>query len=137
MDKGLQKEYTQKAVLTAEALLQRRGIIEKRLDAKVELETGLGVFRFRVPTINDIRDASGYQVGGVDRENEMMIYICSDEPNLREKEIQESFVGENGHFLDVVEKIFLPGEIQQLAENLMIKAGYERKAVKVMEEVKN
>ena len=74
------------------------------------------------------RDANDMEPGEGDK---YMCYECIKEPDIKSKEVQEAF--ECASPMDVVELIFAPGEIPQIAIECMRLAGY----MGGVEEVKN
>ena len=74
------------------------------------------------------RDANDMEPGEGDK---YMCYECIKEPDIKSKEVQEAF--ECASPMDVVELIFAPGEIPQIAIECMKLAGY----MGGVEEVKN
>ncbi len=63
-----------------------------------------------------------------------MVYQCVKEPNLKDKELQEAY--ECTEPLDIVERIFLPGEIAGIADQIMKLSGFGS-VNKVAKELKN
>ena len=131
MEKQLQTEFKAKSRLTAQALLEKRGLIEDKKNKILELEVeGLGVLAFRLPDDEDIREAQDCE-----DEDVMLIYSCAIEPSLKDAELQAGFGCTIP--IEIVDKIFLPGEKQRVAAKLMEAAGFRRDAVKVVENIKN
>ncbi len=65
-----------------------------------------------------------------------VVYQCVTEPALKSKELQDAF--ECVEPMEIVEKIFLPGEISAIAKELLELAGYDQDGVKkVTDDVKN
>ena len=132
MDKNLQDEFKTKATLSAKDLIAKKGLIEKKKTKNINLEvSGLGLMTFRTPSTEDLMDANEYS----GRSQDYLIFNCSVEPNLRNKELQDAFEAEEP--VDIVNKVFLPGEISELAERLTESAGFNDKAVKLVDDLKN
>lgn len=112
-----------KTKLTLEELLRRK---EQMLQAKktkrtqdLYIKSLDAVITIEEPTGELCRDANDMDAGEGDK------YMCLEsvrEPNLKSRELQEAF-GCNEP-MDIVEKIFLPGEIPQIAIACMKLAGY-------------
>ena len=123
---------TKRTKLTLAELLRRK---EQMLaDKKVKKTKDLyiksidAVITITEPDAALCRDANDMEPGEGDK---YMCYECITEPNLRSKEVQEAF--ECASPMDVVELIFAPGEIPQIAIECMKLAGY----MGGVEEVKN
>ena len=82
----------------------------KSLDATITIEEPDGAL---------CRDANDMEAGEGDK---YMCYECIVEPNLKDKELQESFGCKEP--MDIVEMIFKAGEIPQIAIECMKLAGY-------------
>ena len=65
------------------------------------------------------RDVQGMEAGEGDK---YMCYECIVEPNLKDAELQEQFGCANP--MDIVDVIFAPGEIPQIAVECLKLAGY-------------
>lgn len=63
-----------------------------------------------------------------------MVYSCCIEPNLKDKELQQAYGCKEP--VEIVEKIFKPGEIVQLSEMCLNLAGYGV-GVKRVKDLKN
>lgn len=65
-----------------------------------------------------------------------VVYQCVTEPALKSKELQDAF--ECVEPMEIVEKIFLPGEISAIAKELLELAGYDEDGVRnVTDDIKN
>lgn len=138
MENNLQKDLNARKAMKAEDLLKKKDLLKARFNQSVLLEVGdLGLFKFRVPTRDDMKDALGFKLNGEDFENEMFIYTCCVEPSLKTEEIQALKEDKNDHPVEVVNQIFLEGEIGYIAKTLIEKAGFSDEAVKVIEDTKN
>ena len=82
----------------------------KSIDAVITIEE---------PTAALCRDANDMEAGEGDK---YMCYECIKEPNLKSQEAQEAFGCADP--MDIVEYIFAPGEIPQIAIECMKLAGY-------------
>ena len=123
---------TKRTKLTLAELLRRK---EQMLaDKKIKKTKDLyiksidAVITITEPDAALCRDANDMEPGEGDK---YMCYECITEPNLRSKEVQEAF--ECASPMDVVELVFAPGEIPQIAIECMKLAGY----MGGVEEVKN
>ena len=121
-------------ILDAKTLLERKNLLEKRKQKEFEVEVkDLGVFKLRTPTTADLIDAREY--GGGDYENEFIVYTCTVEPNLKSQELQQGFEVKDP--VDIVNEIFLPGEVAELATILVKSAGFNNEVAKVVDDTKN
>ena len=82
----------------------------KSIDATITIEEPTGAL---------CRDANDMDAGEGDK---YLCYECIKEPNLKSKEVQEAF--NTAVPMDVVDVIFAPGEIPQIAIECMKLAGY-------------
>lgn len=118
--------------LTLSELLRRK---EQMLEAKKTKKTADlyvksidSVITIEEPDGALCRDANDMEPGEGDK---YMCFECIKEPNLKAKEVQEAFGCAVP--MDVVEIVFAPGEIPQIAIECMKLAGY----MGGVEEVKN
>ncbi|NLY09364.1 MAG: hypothetical protein GXZ11_05635 [Tissierellia bacterium] len=124
----------QNALINAKTLIEKKILIQKKKTKPVHISIqDLGTFKFRTPDMSDVIDSTSFKGGG--HEDQYLIYTCCEEPNLRDKELQETY--ECSEPFDIVDKIFLPGEIQRTAKLLTEACGYKEDAAKVVEEIKN
>ena len=82
----------------------------KSIDATITIEEPTGAL---------CRDANDMEPGEGDK---YMCYECIVEPNLKDAEVQKQFGCTNP--MDIVDVIFAPGEIPQIAIECMKLAGY-------------
>ena len=127
--------------MTSKALIAMKTDIDKRKDERLCVTIGdLGEWEFMVPSAADMLDAQAYEqnhgktadsVGDV-----FLVYSMCLTPDLRDKELQEAY-GARGPA--IVNALLRPGEVQELTEALMAKAGYDKSVVEIKkaEEVKN
>jgi len=71
---------------------------------------------------------------GMDNGDEHLVYQCVKEPNLKDANLQKEFGCVEP--MEIVNKIFDPGEVPQIAQQIMKLAGYSD-SVKVVEDLKN
>ncbi len=65
-----------------------------------------------------------------------LIYECTVEANLKDKTLTNAF--ECREPMDIVNKLFLPGEIFALSKQIMLNAGYGKDIeAKIHEDLKN
>ncbi|MCW6678158.1 hypothetical protein NH286_03190 [Anaerococcus sp. NML200574] len=127
------------AKLSAKELLAKKNIIEDKKNKKIEIEVpDIGTFTFRLPSIADYEDAQAY---GKNRDNpgyeqnKYLIYACCLDPKLDDEELMKGF--EVKAAVDLIDKLMLVGEVSSIATILVEKAGFDKEALKVVEEVKN
>lgn len=124
--------------VSAKDLINNRKLIEERKDDQIEIEVpDVGAFLFRLPTINDYQDA---QAKAKNRQNEAMenkylIYTCCVEPGLNNKELQDAY--ECKEPIDIVDKLFMIGEIASIAQILVDNAGFNNDYKTVVKKAKN
>lgn len=127
-----------KEKLTAKDLLAKKDIIRERMNAKITLDTELGEITFRMPTREDIMDSQAYtNPSGADKSSEFLIYSTILEPDLRDAELQAEFLDKGEDPMNIVNKVFLAGEVVTVAMTLLNESGYSDESVKVVREVKN
>ncbi|MDU7245383.1 MAG: hypothetical protein E7K64_00785 [Clostridia bacterium] len=128
--------------ITSKDLIAMKTDIEKRKNERLHVTIGdLGDWEFMVPSAADMLDAQAYEthhgktadsVGDV-----YLVYSMCVAPDLHDQELQEAY-GTKGP--GIVNALLRPGEVQELTEALMEKAGYVDKSVveiEKAEEVKN
>ena len=124
--------------ISAKDLIKKKKIIEDKKDKQIEIvvpETG--TFLFRVPTLLDYEDAEAYgkkRDNGYE-ENKFLIHACCLEPNLKDSELLEAYGVKNP--IDIVDKLFMVGEVSSIATTLVQKAGFDKDSYKVVEKAKN
>lgn len=97
-------------MLRAKKTKRTQDLYIKSLDAVITIEEPTGAL---------CRDANDMDAGEGDK---YMCFECVKEPNLQAPELREAFGCTEP--MDIVEKIFLPGEIPQIAIACMRLAGY-------------
>lgn len=97
-------------MLESKKVKKTQDLYVKSIDAIITIEE---------PTGTLCRDANDMEPGEGDK---YMCYECIKEPNLKSKEVQEAFGCAEP--MDVVDVIFAPGEIPQIAIECMKLAGY-------------
>jgi len=125
--------------VSAKDLINNRKLIEDRKDDQVEIEVpDVGAFIFRLPTINDYQDAEAKAKNRSDDptiSNKHLIYTCCVEPALNDKELQDAY--ECNEPIDIVEKLFMIGEITSIAQILVDQAGFNNDYKTVVKKAKN
>lgn len=125
----------QNALLNAKTLLEKRDLIEKKKNRKINIEVkDVGTFKFRIPTTLDIVDAKAFENG--ERDEQYMIYTCCESPQLNDEELLKGFNCEDDPY-SLIDKIFLPGEVTSIASKLIQESGYKEEYVKVVDDIKN
>lgn len=121
------------AKLTLQELIAQKSEIEKKKSARYEITTSIGEIICVTP------DAALYSELLDSREdtfktNCKMLYSCCVEPDLTDGDLRKVY----GCFepTDIVAKIFLPGEISKICDELMRLSGFrERPVAKLVETV--
>lgn len=122
------------AVLTLDELLQKKDILRKRKEETFVIGVkDIGDFKFRVPDARDIDDANSYLDG--EMADAYIINACAVEPIFNTEALREAYGVSTG--IDVVNAIFLSGEVASISGEIVKKAGYREGLVKVVEETKN
>ena len=119
--------------ITLQELIRRK---EQMLESKKQPKTATlfikslgGTITIESPTAALARDAQETENGDA-----YMVYSCVVEPCLKSKELQEAFGCVEP--MEIVDKIFAPGEIPQIAVECLKLAGYID-GVKAVNDVKN
>ena len=109
--------------LTLAELLRRKGQMLESKETKKTLDLYVksidAVITVEEPSGALCRDANDMEPGEGDK---YMCYECIVEPNLKDAEVQKQFGCTNP--MDIVDVIFAPGEIPQIAIECMKLAGY-------------
>lgn len=124
--------------ISAKDLIKKKQLIEDKKDKQIEIEVPeTGTFLFRIPTLMDYEDAEAYgkkRDNGYE-ENKFLLHSCCLEPNLKDPELLEAFEVKNP--IDIVDKLFMVGEVSSIATTLVQKAGFDKDSYKVVEKAKN
>ena len=119
--------------ITLAELIRRK---EQMLESKKKPKTATlyikslgGTITIESPTSDLARDAQD-----MDNGDAYMVYSCVTEPCLKSKELQMAF--ECVEPMEIVEKVFEPGEIPQIAVECLKLAGYVD-GVKAVDDIKN
>lgn len=99
-----------------ERLLQARKAPEKK---ELYVKSLNGTIVIERPSLSLCTDAAKMEGEAADA---YMVYQCVKEPNLKSDELREAFGVSDP--LDVVQAIFLPGEISGIAAECIVLAGY-------------
>lgn len=97
-------------MLESKKVKKTQDLYIKSIDATITIEEPTGAL---------CRDANDMEPGEGDK---YLCYECIIEPNLKSKEVQDAF--DCAVPMDVVDIIFAPGEIPQIAIECMKLAGY-------------
>lgn len=126
--------------ITLKALLEKKEQIlnskKTRKTAELYVKSLDGTITVIAPNRAIITDSA--EMGGDDGTmgDVYIVYQCVTEPALKSKELQDAF--ECIEPMEIVEKLFLPGEINAIAKELLELAGYDQNGVrKVTDDVKN
>lgn len=119
--------------ITLQELIRRK---EQMLEAKripktanLYIKSLGGTITIESPTASLAKDAQE-----MDNGDAYMVYSCVTEPCLKSRELQEAFGCIDP--MEIVDKIFDPGEIPQIAIECLKLAGYID-GVKVVDDIKN
>ena len=116
----------------AELIRRKEQMLESKKQKKTAelfIKSLNGTITIESPTADLARDAQDMDNGDI-----YMVYSCVTEPCLKAKELQDAFSCVEP--MEIVEKIFDPGEIPQIAVECLKLAGYID-GVKAVDETKN
>lgn len=135
----LLKEFIRrlKMALNAKELIKKRDLINQKKNKEIEIVLDIGTFLFRLPTLDDYEDSEEYAKRRKKQilANNYLIYTCCIEPNLRDEELLKEF--ECKEPVEIVDKIFVIGEITSIADTLVKKAGFDKDNIEVVDKIKN
>lgn len=131
---------TKNTKLTLKTLLERKEQIinqkKTRATAELYVKSLDGTITIVAPDRAIIADSTEMGESDGTKGDMYVVYQCVTEPSLKSKELQEAYGCVEP--LDIVEKLFLPGEISAIAKELLELAGYDQNGVKkISDEVKN
>ncbi|MBR2182949.1 MAG: hypothetical protein IJ858_05955 [Acidaminococcaceae bacterium] len=109
-------------------LIAKKEEIAAKKEATVDFVTSIGTVTVKKPTKSMVLES-------IERDKTGDAYLILQqvvEPNLKDPALQEAYGCAEP--LDIVEKIFLPGEIANLARAIMKTSGY---GVDIVEDLKN
>lgn len=109
-----------KQKLTIAELIAKKEALAARHKETADIETVIGTVTIAMADKALVTEALEM---GKDGGDEFLVYECVKEPNLKDAKLQEAF--DCAEPIDVVEKIFKPGEAAALATLIMRHAGYE------------
>lgn len=124
--------------LNAKELIKKRDLINQKKNKEIEIEVpDTGTFLFRLPTLEDYEDSEKYANARKKPilANNYLIYTCCIEPNLTDEELLKEF--ECKESVEIVDKIFMIGEITSIADTLVKKAGFDKDNIEVVDKIKN
>lgn len=135
----LLKEFIRRLnmALNAKELIKKRDLINQKKNKEIEIVLDIGTFLFRLPTLDDYEDSEEYAKRRKKQilANNYLIYTCCIEPNLRDEELLKEF--ECKEPVEIVDKIFVIGEITSIADTLVKKAGFDKDNIEVVDKIKN
>ena len=119
------------------AKVQLKDLIEKKEQlknktpkrAEIFVKSLNGTVTIEAPSVALAKDAQGMDDG-----DDFIVYNCVVDPNLKDKKLQEEFG--TALPLEIVQAIFEPGEIPQVAIECLKLSGYIE-GVKVVDTLKN
>ena len=124
---------TKQVHITLKELIRRK---QQMLEAKQKPKTKQlsinsldGIITVEGPTSALAKDSQELEDG-----DKFMVYQCVIEPNLKSKELQDAF--DCVEPMEIVEKLFDPGEIPQISVECLRLSGYID-GVKAVEDIKN
>ena len=123
--------------LTLKELLDHKEKIKnKKVDtATLYIKSIDAEITIKAPSSALIVEAQGEGEKDGTRADAYIAYQCITEPNLKDAELQKEYGCVEP--LDIVEMIFLPGEVAAIASEIMQLAGFGSNVSKVGKEIKN
>lgn len=135
----LLKEFIRrlKMALNAKELIKKRDLINQKKNKEIEIVLDIGTFLFRLPTLEDYEDSEAYAKSRKKPilANDYLIHVCCIEPNLRDEELLKEFGCKEP--VEIVNKLFMIGEITSIADTLVKKAGFDKDNIEVVDKIKN
>ena len=119
------------AILTLQELIAQRESLKDKKTARYELKTSLGTILVTVPDAALVSEA--LELSPVSEANKHLIYNCVVEPDLKNGELQKVYGVVDPP--DIVTAIFLPGEVNKIANKLFDLAGFDKKINAKLHEV--
>ena len=93
-----------------------------------------GTITITKPTRNQVTDAMNMDASSGESDA-YLVYECVTEPPLKNKQLQQAYGCQDP--LDIIDKIFEPGEVVNISKAALSFAGYVDDSVKAVEELKN
>jgi len=117
--------------ITLDSLIkQKEKLLNKQpKTTSLEVKSLGGSITIQAPTASMAKDAQEMKDG-----DNYIVYQCVTEPNLKDSKLQAEFGCDEP--LSIVEQLFEPGEIPQIAVECLKLAGYIE-GIKVVNEIKN
>ena len=116
------------AAISVKELIAKKEAIEAKKNETVDFVTSIGTVTVKKPTKSIVLESIEQEKTG----DAYLILNQVVEPNLKDPALQEAYGCVEP--LDIVEKIFMPGEVANLARAIMRTSGY---GVDVVEDLKN
>ncbi|MFR7536866.1 phage tail assembly chaperone [Monoglobus pectinilyticus] len=116
--------------ITIEKILERKETLLKKekKTAEVYIKSLDGTVKIMEPSFGIVADITDMEA---DMANKYIVYECLVEPSPKSPEIQEAF-GNPTISSDVLDYMFKPGELSQLAVKCTDLAGFEKSSVEVV-----
>lgn len=125
------------AKLTVKELIKQKEILKQKKDkqADIYVQSIDREITVKCPTNSVILEAASFGEQDPTKADKYLIMECTIVPNLRDRELQEAY--ECVDPTDIVDHIFEPGEIPNIAMEIMALAGYKNTVKKVVDDIKN
>ena len=112
-----------KKLTIQDLIAQKEKLLNKKLKKEVLfIKSFDGEITITAPSSSLILEAQDLGEDDPTRADVYMVYQCMVEPNLKDQKLQEAF--DCVEPMDVVEEIFLPGEIASIASKIMGLGGF-------------
>ncbi len=110
--------------LTIEELIAQKEKLQKKKQNTLTLEIDSldGEVTIKAPTNALLLEAQTMGQDDATKADVYLVYQCMVEPNLKDKKLQEAFKCVEP--MDVVNEIFMPGEIASIADKIMGLGGF-------------
>lgn len=102
-------------------LIAKREEIKERKAQKMTINTSIGEIVAKKPSAYLMAEAMGLE----EHNDEYLVYNCIEEPNLKDKDLQEAY--ECHDPIDIVSKLFEFGEVKAISEVLVKSVGMGKK----------
>lgn len=120
--------------ISVQDLIAKKEAIEAKKKQTYDFETSIGAVTATMPTLSFMTEMSNMEDSSA--ADQFLILSMVTAPNLKDKELQQAY--DCTEPLDIVQKLFLPGEIGELTKAILKTAGFGKGIeAKIHGELKN